>query len=72
MNSYEEILQNIRLFCNESPSEGFEFSYLENAQKMLELYTRAGGILDEYGDSNPELMEEYLDDILSQTKKYVK
>ena len=69
--TYEEILQKISEFCNIQPDKGFEISYLERAAEMLDLYTTAGGILDEYDEYTPEEAEQNLHNILEKVKNLI-
>lgn len=50
MNYFKEIRNKINQFCNDTPAQGFEINYLEEAKKLLNLYGEACVILENEED----------------------
>ena len=46
-----KIKEEIRRFCDSKPAEGFEIEYLEEAEKILQLYSEANALIEEIENS---------------------
>lgn len=65
-DTYRNIIEKTKKIAKQVPESGFEIRYLENAEEILSLYRRANGIVDEYEETKPDLMQETLEEILAE------
>ena len=61
---YPLICDKMEKFCHSEPAAGYEVTYLLNAEKILKLYKKAAGIVDE--EENIEIAKEQLKKIFDE------